>query len=315
MDEVIPVATRMKWVEEEYPNAYITTQPQPLPQNPSETSLFWEIWRSCLLSLLPEKIDAVFASETYGERLATELSAEFIMVDNQRLQVPVSATIIRNDAISNWNFLAPSVQRYWQKTICIFGPESTGKSTLTQQLAQHYQMPCVMEYAQEVIINKNGDIVFNDMEIIVKGHYQRLVEAQQTLAPLVFVDTDALTSKIWSNELFGSESSLIEEIIAKQKIDHYLLLDIDIPWVDDIHRYRPKYRNNFFERCEKELLTRHLPYTIIRGTGIKRLENAIHIIDSLLKGNDPLNYRANESRSELAHILLNEEEEDKVSGG
>lgn len=282
MDDVIPVEQRMKWVRQEYPDAIVMTQPSPLPQYPEDTPFFWDIWREVLLSLLPDKIDAVFASETYGERLAEELRADFIMVDCDRKHVPVSATAVRADILHNWGYLSDSAKADMMTAVCVFGPESTGKSTLTKSLAAHYGVPYVPEYAETVIRANNGDITYEDMEVIVKGHHQLIVNAMSALPPLLFVDTDAIASKIWSNELFGHESPLIEEYIGRQHFTRYLLLDIDLPWTQDIHRYRPDERNVFFDKCLYELTSRAKPFSIIHGTGEERVRNAISVIDHML---------------------------------
>ena len=283
MDDVIPVERRIQWVKKQYPTAVVLTQSHPLPQNPSETPFFWDVWREELLHLLPHSVDVVYASEQYGSRLAKELSAEFVMVDLDRSIVPVSATLIRKDIIGMWQYLAPVTQNDFRKVICVFGPESTGKSTLTKQLAEHYHVPYVEEYAKQVIESKNGDICYEDMEMIVREHFKTVENALQQNTPLLFVDTDAIISKLWSNELFGKESPLIEEYIAKQHIDYYLLLDVDLPWVNDIHRYRPKERETFFRKCEEQLVTRGKSYAVIRGKNEQRLKNAIACVDALFQ--------------------------------
>lgn len=282
MDDVIPVERRIQWVKQQYSSAVVLTQEHPLPQDPSETPYFWDIWRETLLQLLPQSVDAVFASEQYGARLAKELSAEFIMVDLDRKVVPVSATRIREDLLGQWQYLSPVVQRDLRKVICIYGPESTGKSTLTRQLAEHYHVPYVEEFAKQVIDAKHGDICYEDMETIVKGHHEAIEEALQQVTPLLFVDTDAIISKLWSNELFGKESPIIEEYIAKQYFDHYLLLDVDLPWVNDVHRYRPNERENFFHRCEEQLIRCKRAHTVIRGMGENRLINAIQCVNKIV---------------------------------
>ncbi|MCM1110953.1 MAG: AAA family ATPase [Clostridium sp.] len=280
MEETIPVARRISWVSELYPDAIVMTQPEPLPQDPAETPSFWDIWRRSLEQLLPEPVDAVFASEPYGERLARELGARFEMVDSRRLNVPISATSIRNDLAGCWDFLPDSVKRDMMTTVCIYGPESTGKSTLTRQLAVHFGAPYVGEYAEEVIRRKNGRIEFSDMEEIVSGHDRLILEAKRQLPPILFVDTDAITSKIWSEELFGRVPDSIEEYIARQNFTRYLLLDIDLGWKDDIHRYRPDNRADFLRRCRYELDRRGRRYDIIRGSGPARLEAALAALAS-----------------------------------
>ena len=282
MDDVIAVNKRIQWVKKEYPETIVLTQSHPLPQDPSETPEFWNIWRETLCALLPESIDVVFASETYGERLAKELNAEFFMVDYERQQVPISATSIRADIVRNWEYLSDSAKADLMTTICIFGPESTGKSTLTKQLATYFGSPYVDEYAETVIRSKNGDISFEDMEIIVRGHHENIQSAMAVLPPILFIDTDAITSKIWSNELFGKESPVIEDYIARQNFSHYLLLDVDLPWQDDIHRYRPDNRRDFFIRCKQELDSRGKSYSVVTGSGEERKQNAIELVKQLL---------------------------------
>lgn len=282
MDDVIAVEKRIQWVKKEYPEAIVLTQSHPLPQDPSETPEFWNIWKETLCALLPESIDVVFASETYGERLAKELNAEFFMVDYERQQVPISATSIRADIVRNWQYLSDSAKADLMTTICIFGPESTGKSTLTKQLATYFGSPYVDEYAETVIRSKQGDISFEDMEIIVRGHHENIQSAMAVLPPILFIDTDAITSKIWSNELFGKESPVIEDYIARQNFSHYLLLDVDLPWQDDIHRYRPDNRGDFFIRCKQELDSRGKSYSVVTGSGEERKQNAIALVKQLL---------------------------------
>ena len=283
MDDVISVDKRIQWVKKEYPEAIVLTQTHSLPQDPSETPEFWNIWRETLRALLPERIDVVFASETYGERLAKELKAEFFMVDSERQQVPISATSIRTDIVHNWEYLSDSAKADLMTTICIFGPESTGKSTLTKQLAAYFGSQYVDEYAETVIRSKKGNILFEDMELIVRGHHENIQRAMAMLPSILFIDTDAIATKIWSNELFGKESPVIEDYIARQNFTHYLLLDVDLPWQDDIHRYRPDNRRDFFTRCKQELDSRNKRYSVVTGIGEKRKQNAITIVKQLIK--------------------------------
>ncbi|MCR4603996.1 MAG: AAA family ATPase [Prevotella sp.] len=283
MDGVIAVSKRMQWVKKEYPQAIVLTQPHPLPQDPSETPAFWNIWGETLLALLPEPIDIVFASEAYGERLAKELNAEFFMVDAERRQVPVSATTIRTDIVRNWDYLSNAAKTDLMTTICVFGPESTGKSTLTRQLASFFGVPYVDEYAETVIRSKKGHLSFEDMELIVRGHHEHIQQAMHLLPPILFIDTDAIASKIWSHELFGKESPVIEDYIAQQHFTHYLLLDVDIPWEDDMHRYRPDNRGDFFLRCKQELAGRGRKYSVVTGTGEARRQNAIALVRQILR--------------------------------
>lgn len=281
MDEILPVALRAKWVREEFPDAVVLALPRRLPQSPEETDLFWDIWREELLKILPEKIDCVFASESYGVRLGEVLGADFFKVDENRIRVPVSATAIRHDLIGNWDMLADAAKRDLGVKICVFGPESTGKSTLTRQLSEVFGAPYVNEYAVEVIKRKNRELSLSDMNEIIQGHNNAITKASAALPPILLVDTDAITSKIWSEELFDAIPPGIEDVVVGQGFDLYLLTDIDLPWVNDIHRYRPDNRRQFFEKCRSELEFYNRKYVIISGSGKERLNRAVKAVKTV----------------------------------
>lgn len=287
MGDYIPVKVRMDWIKKSFPQVTVLTIPKPLPQHPEEAIDFWTQWRTTLLSVLPEPINMVFASECYGERLAKEIGANYgcCIVDRDRITVPISATMLRQDRQQYWQLLSDSAKSYYCRKICVYGPESTGKSTLTSLLADYYHGDQLQEYAKDVIVEKNGYIDFDDMCRIVKGHHDKYCQKLKSPLPYFFCDTDALTSKIWSMELFGKEVPSIEYYINNQHFDLYLLLDIDLEWQDDIHRYRPNERQLFFDKCLRLLSDYHRPYRIVRGVGEQRLTNAIKQISEFFEKN------------------------------
>ena len=52
--------------------------------------------------------------------------------------------------------------------IAIVGPESTGKSILSEQLAKHYNSLFVAEYAREYIEQLQRDYTIEDIETIAR---------------------------------------------------------------------------------------------------------------------------------------------------
>lgn len=166
--------------------------------------------------------------------------------------------------------------------ICLFGPESTGKSTLARNLAAHFNAPYVAEYAQDFIEARGGALQFEDLNIILKEQLRREDIAAQE--GLLFCDSDALTTSIWSNYLYGTVSSFVEAqaFQSAARYRHTLLLDIDVPWVDDVHRYAPEKRQEFFELCEAALKKQGRAYTIISGDWQERFEKSCKVIDNLL---------------------------------
>jgi len=125
-------ALRYAWVREMFPNATVVHVSTPMPQEPNEHPDFWNIWRSTIERLVPESIDTVYASESYGWRLASELSAMFVPVDIARAMVSTSGTTVRNDPYQNWHMLPDVVRAHFVKRVTVLGPESVGKSTLVK---------------------------------------------------------------------------------------------------------------------------------------------------------------------------------------
>ena len=167
--------------------------------------------------------------------------------------------------------------------ICIFGPESTGKSTLAARLAAHFETRFVPEYAKELIASQNGAVTPEDIPRIARGQMEREDRLAAESGRLLICDTDLITTLIWSEWLFGSCPDWIREEAGKRAYDLYLLTDIDVPWVDDVHRFLPEDRANFLARCEEELVKRGIPYRKLSGSWEARFGAACEAIDKLIK--------------------------------
>lgn len=165
--------------------------------------------------------------------------------------------------------------------ICLFGPESTGKSTLAVKLAAHYQTAFCPEYAKEYLAAQNGEIAAKDIPAIAAAQRQREQAAQETAKGLLICDTDLLTTQIWSNWLFDACPAWIGALGDASAYDVYLLMDIDTPWVQDIHRYLPDNRADFLDVCKKALDAKNCPYHLLSGTWDDKFAAACRIIDSL----------------------------------
>jgi len=162
--------------------------------------------------------------------------------------------------------------------VCFFGPESTGKSTLSKKIADHFGAAHVPEFAKEVIEQKNGDIGLADMDVIAKGHFRATQKALAQGADAVVTDTDALTTSIWSRRLYQSCPAWIDDLAAGEKPDMTFLMDIDTPWVDDIHRYLPHDRENFLQACKEALTAQGRDYILLSGTWDEKFETARRVL-------------------------------------
>jgi len=164
--------------------------------------------------------------------------------------------------------------------IAITGPESTGKSALTQQLAAHFNDPFVKEYAREYIDKLDRPYSEEDILIISQNQIALEESAASGADHFLFCDTELLVSRIWSLHKYGRCHPWIEQQIVSNKYDLVLLCDIDLPWEYDPQRENPDNREFFFEWFKSEMQNFKMNYRIISGIGTHRLENAIKCIDN-----------------------------------
>lgn len=156
------------------------------------------------------------------------------------------------------------------KKIVIIGPESTGKTTLTKSLAKHYNCPFVTEYAREYIDNLNRPYVEDDILKIAK---KQIELEDKKHGKYLFLDTNLIVCKVWSQYKYGRCHPWIIEQIKKREYHHYLLCDIDLKWEKDHQRENPNNREELFEIYKNELSKSESSFTIISGEN--RIQQAI----------------------------------------
>ena len=271
-----PVEGRLRydWMRELFPDCDVQWCREALPQEPADHPDFWLIWRD-VVKRYGGFPDVVFASETYGARLAEEVGARFVPVDQGRQAVPVSATMIRADPFRHWDFIPVSVRPHYAKRVCLFGPESTGKTSLAQHLAQRFATVWVPEYGRTYTDAFGTRVDARDLERIVAGHRAAVTAATRQASRIVIEDTDPVLTAVWSDMLLGGREAWLDE--GTDTADLYLLCDIDLPWADDGTRYfsGPAERARFSAACEAELQRRGLRYVVVRGEGAAREDAAV----------------------------------------
>lgn len=166
----------------------------------------------------------------------------------------------------------------------MLGPESTGKSTLCEQLAEHYKTIWVPEYAREYLEKNGSDYSYEDLLEIAKGQLAA-ERAAETGAKnnLLIIDTDMHVMKVWCDFVFGKTHSFIEEALAKNEHDLYLLCAPDLPWVKDELREYPdlETRQKLFGIYKAMMEKQIKPWVEINGDYEERLQKAIKAIDGL----------------------------------
>lgn len=170
------------------------------------------------------------------------------------------------------------------KKIVILGPESTGKSTLTQSLAAHFSEPWVKEYAREYLEALNRPYDYSDLLEIAKGQIALENEMESSAENLLFCDTNLQVIEVWSQHKFGKTDPWILDNLQNRRYDYFLLTDIDIPWQDDPQREHPEpeMREYFFDLYFQKIEATKTPYAIVSGPPERRLEMALEKIQNLL---------------------------------
>ncbi len=279
----IPGTLRAAWMRELFPDARVVHVTDENPQEPHEHPRFWDIWHDTIRRAVPTGPDWLFASEGYGQQLAEMLGARFVAVDRARELVPVSGARLRADPMGLWEHLPGCVRPWFARRVCVFGPESTGKSTLAKRLAAHYRSAFVHEYARGYIDNQDGRCELADIPYVARGQIAA-EEARARQADRVRVcDTSLITTVMWSEILYGGCPQWVRDAADRRRYDLYLLTDLDVPWVHDPQRCQPELaeRQRFLARCVRELESRGLPYVKISGPWEQRFAKACAAVDAL----------------------------------
>ncbi|MFI5299499.1 MAG: AAA family ATPase, partial [Polyangiales bacterium] len=181
------------------------------------------------------------------------------------------------------------------RRVCLFGPESTGKSSLSARLAAHFRTVAVPDHARVLLERQGGQVVRDDIERIARGQLAAEDALARSANRVLFCDTDALTTRIWSEALFGECPAWIVEESERRRYDVTLLCDVDVPWVWDEIRYLPDNRGEFFDRCERALVSTGRRFIRIHGDWDERFARALEAvaaIDPRLPMSAPVNARS-----------------------
>lgn len=193
--------------------------------------------------------------------------------------------------------------------VAVIGPESTGKSTLCEMLALHYNTQWCPEFAREYLLTHGMDYTYDDLLYIAKGQlamedeYIRSVlgssesgvnaelrtlnsELQPPGSTLLFIDTDMYVMKVWCEFVFGKCHRWVLEQIVKRKYDLYLLCSTDLPWVKDELREYPDLitRDKLYHIYKDIMINQSTPWVDISGDHIERTQMAIKAVDQLVAG-------------------------------
>jgi len=166
------------------------------------------------------------------------------------------------------------------KRICLYGPESVGKTTLARQLAAHYQTVFVPEVARDLITS--NDLTPADYERIGHAQTEAIRRATPAAHRVLICDTDVITTILYAETYLGQAPPVLFELAKEVTFDRYFLLDIDVPWVADGLRDLGHRRQELYDRFRRALDERGIAWVPVCGTWDERLRTVTGEIDALL---------------------------------
>lgn len=162
------------------------------------------------------------------------------------------------------------------KKIAIIGPESTGKSTLTQELAQYFDEPFLPEYGRIYLQIHGPEYEYDDLRQIADEMIQLESQQIKNANKFLFCDTDLIMMKVWYLIRYKEVNEKLIKQLEENNYDYYFICYPDLPWEPDPLRENPEIRLELLEMYISEVENRNIPYTIIKGD--KRLQQAVEAI-------------------------------------
>lgn len=287
--ELLPDFIRKAWIENTFPESdnlevkVFNYKESEFPNTSVSSTEVSQLWSAQFKRLFPD-YSLVVTSEPYGEYVAHFMGIRHCIFDLERKQVPVSGSKIREDVYQNWAFLPEQVKPYYQKKVVLLGSESTGKTTLSEKLAAHFDATLVPEAARDLIQNSNH-FSLDDLYLVAAEHAKRIEAGTKENRPLLIIDTDVHITQSYALFKFGKALDLREELYEANRADLYLYLTLDSPFDQDGTRLNESERLLLDLSHRKELAARRIRFHEISGDQDKRFRESVRLIEELLRHN------------------------------
>lgn len=278
----IPLATRAGWIRELYPEITVIEGVNS-PNDSGYTPEIMKIQEDYVTHVISNRnISHFYSSEPYGVHMSAALNAINRPVDSSRNSIPISATKIRQDPFKYQNFIHPKVYVDLITKVVLLGAPSTGKTTLAEKLATHFNTQWMPEYGREYWENHQIDkrLTLDDLLKIAQIHIEREDALVVQSNRFLFSDTNAITTYLFSLDYHGKALPELENLakVAESRHDIIFLCDTDIPYDDTWDRSGDVKRNVFQQQIIDDLNARNLKYYILKGSVEERIEQVSKVL-------------------------------------
>lgn len=281
----IPGELRREWLQEIHPDCDVHLVPDVLDDDSEQ-------WARFTIAHLGRAPDVVFSSEDYGPRFAAHMNCRHVMVDRQRVRVPVSGTAVRSDPLGHLDFLEPCVRAYFVRRVVLVGAESTGKTTLAELLARKWRTNWVPEFGREYWERKVAGLSmdgplpgWSSEEFVTIAAEQQTREnlAARTANRVLICDTNAWATGTWHERYLDRRDDRVDAIGRNDVAHLYLLTLPDVPFVQDGWRDGRQIRDWMHTRFLDQLRAMPVPVVLVAGSIESRMDAACTAISDLLR--------------------------------
>lgn len=279
----IPLATRAEWIRELYPSVTVI-QAWGGPDESGYTEELKRAHEQYVDSLVPDDvtIDRYYSSEPYGEHMSNFFDAVDRRVDEDRETVPISGTRIRNNTYENRDYVSDTVYRDLITNVVFLGGPSTGKSTITERMAEEFETEHMPEFGREFWEEhaENRRLTEAQLVELAEEHLERENERLLTADTYLFTDTNALTTATFSQYYHNSIPDRLWDLAehTHKRYDIHIVCGTDIPYADTEDRSGEANRERLQKHTIALLEHFNIPYYTITGTVEERVEQVKQIL-------------------------------------
>ena len=299
--EVISSAERARWVIESYrQNSSINVRnlsydPSKLNESSVSDMKSSEEWAEYLKAELKDfsNIDVIIGSEMYVKYMADYLGISYIIYDEKRENMHISATDIKGDIIRYWDYLSPAAKRSYVQHVCICGSESTGKSTVCKRLEEEYAFVTMIPEIGRCLVGKSELCEVGTLKKIFTIHNDLLLAVKNDPpTPIILWDTDNITTLSYLVFLHGVKHDVIDEVMGERQAvlaDKYFFFEPNIAFHDDGTRFDPTearllsaHHKHMYSNygISPEEVTVEDRCDVVRKYILQKIENLKHVFDT-----------------------------------